>query len=269
MNNRGSFMTMAVIFLWPRWGVRSYPIVTRVTSDVGIPSTRLVDIHNCRIYSHWLSIPNQIVIAGYLAVAEYQICFHFIVWVVRSRPHMNVSNSFFIIMHGDMCKLYYWIWTLYMASRRTSCILFEFTYIYIWKQATHSVGCRFINIYCTVPGGMCSLHLKFILLQGLISWTIYNIAVRAASTLCKPQANIYIKKIAEMECRHFDKIFITDCSGRQLPVQPVMKVSSKWYFRFSARASWIILTFRADLVHVYITCCGHVYSYKIKYTSSM
>ena len=97
MNNRGSFMTMAVIFLWPRWGVRSYPIVTRVTSDVGIPSTRLVDIHNCRIYSHWLSIPNQIVIAGYLAVAEYQICFHFIVWVVRSRPHMNVSNSFLLL----------------------------------------------------------------------------------------------------------------------------------------------------------------------------
>ena len=37
---------------WPRWGVRSYPILTRVTSDVGVPSTRLVDIHNWRIYSH-------------------------------------------------------------------------------------------------------------------------------------------------------------------------------------------------------------------------
>ena len=79
----------------------------------------------------------------------------------------------------------------------------------------------------------------------------------------------YIKKVAETEFRHFDKIFITDCTGRQLPVQPVMKISSKWYFHFSARASWIILTFRADLVHVYITCCGHVYSYKIQYTSSM
>ena len=32
--------------------VRSYPIVTRVTSDVGVPSTRLVDIHNWRIYSY-------------------------------------------------------------------------------------------------------------------------------------------------------------------------------------------------------------------------
>ena len=34
----------------------------------------------------------------------------------------------------------------------------------------------------------------------------------------------YIKKIAETEYRHFDKIFITDCTGRQLPVQPVMKI---------------------------------------------
>ena len=72
----------------------------------------------------------------------------------------------------------------------------------------------------------------------------------------------YIQKFAEAECRHFDKIFITDCTGRQLPVQPVMKISSKWYFRFSARAGWIILTFRADLVHVYIAWCDHVYSYK-------
>ena len=32
------------------------------------------------------------------------------------------------------------------------------------KQATPSVGCRFIDIYCTVLGEMCSLHLKFILL---------------------------------------------------------------------------------------------------------
>ena len=40
-----------------------------------------------------------------------------------------------------------------------------------------------------------------------------------------------------------------------------MKISSKWYFRFSARASWIILTFRADLVHVYIrfvAMCIHI-----------
>ena len=48
----GSIITMTVTFLWPRWCVRSYPIVTRVTSDVGVPLTRLVDIHNWRIYSH-------------------------------------------------------------------------------------------------------------------------------------------------------------------------------------------------------------------------
>ena len=90
---------------------------------------------------------------------------------------------------------------------------------------------------------------------------IYNIAVRAASTLCKSQRNL-IHKFAEMEMLSFWRNLITDCTGRQLPVQPVMKISSKWYFRFSARASWIMLTFRADLVHVYITRCGNVYSYK-------
>ena len=47
--------------------------------------------------------------------------------------------------------------------------------------------------------------------------------------------------------------FSTNCTGRQLPVQPVMKILSKWYFRFSARASWMILTFRADLM-----CTWHV-----------
>ena len=60
---------------WP-WGVRSYPIVTRVTSDVGVPSTRLVNIHhNWGFLRIWLSIPNQFVIASYLAVAEHHIMF--------------------------------------------------------------------------------------------------------------------------------------------------------------------------------------------------
>ena len=35
-----------------KMSVRSYSIMTRVTSDVGVPSTRPVDIHNWRIYSH-------------------------------------------------------------------------------------------------------------------------------------------------------------------------------------------------------------------------
>ena len=174
--------------------------------------------------------------------------------------------SFFIIIHGDICALYYWIWTFYMASRRTSCILFEFAYIYIyihiWKQATHSVGCRFINIYCTVLGGMCSLHLIFFSAIG--SDFMNNLQHSCASRVHSLQATKkYIHNILKRKCRHFDEICITDCTGRQLPVQPVMKISSKyWYFRFSARTSWIILTFRADLVHVYITLCGHVYSYK-------
>ena len=56
---------------------------------------------------------------------------------------------------------------------------------YIWKQTTHSVGCIFVNIYCTVP-----VAFEIYSAIGLISWTIYKIAVWAASTLCKPQANI-------------------------------------------------------------------------------
>ena len=43
----------------------------------------------------------------------------------------------------------------------------------------------------------------------------------------------------------------------------------KMIFPFQCSCNWIILTFRADLVHVYIICCGHVYSYKIQYTSSV
>ena len=37
-----SFMTMTATIWWPRSGVRIYQIVTRVISDVGVPSTHLV-----------------------------------------------------------------------------------------------------------------------------------------------------------------------------------------------------------------------------------
>ena len=98
--------------------------------------------------------------------------------------------------------------------------------------------------------------------------------VQSTTWLCETRPlSVSHKQIYSKICWNgmlsFWQNFITDCTGRQLPVQPVMKISSKWYFRFSARASWIILTFRADLAHVYITCCGHMYSYKIQYTSSM
>ena len=41
-----SFMTLTVTIWWPRSGVRIYHIVTGMTSDVGVPSTRLV---SCKI----------------------------------------------------------------------------------------------------------------------------------------------------------------------------------------------------------------------------
>ena len=40
IEHRGWFLT--ITFWWPRWVVNIYPIVTGVTSDVGVPSTRLV-----------------------------------------------------------------------------------------------------------------------------------------------------------------------------------------------------------------------------------
>ena len=43
------------------------------------------------------------------------------------------------------------------------------------------------------------------------------------------QQDITLKRIS-----HFDEIFITGCTWScQLPVQPVMKISSKWHFHFS------------------------------------
>ena len=38
-----SLMTMTLTIWWPRSGERIYHIVTGVTSDIGVPSTRLVD----------------------------------------------------------------------------------------------------------------------------------------------------------------------------------------------------------------------------------
>ena len=40
-------------------------------------------------------------------------------------------------------------------------------------------------------------------------------------------------------------------------------------FQCSCKLNHTYIPWRADLVHVYVTCCGHVYSYKIQYTSSM
>ena len=37
------FMTMTLTFLWPWWGGWMYQIVTRVNSDIGVPSTYLIN----------------------------------------------------------------------------------------------------------------------------------------------------------------------------------------------------------------------------------
>ena len=55
----------------------------------------------------------------------------------------------------------------------------------------------------------------------------------------------------KQKCHHFDKIFITDVTGSchfdnfqkwQLPVQPVMKVSSKWHLHFSVCEENLLVT---------------------------
>ena len=45
-----SFMTITMTIWWPRSGVRIYHIVTGVTSDVGVPSSRLVSIDNSKSF---------------------------------------------------------------------------------------------------------------------------------------------------------------------------------------------------------------------------
>ena len=46
-----SFMTMTVAIWWPRSGERIYHIVTGLTSDVGEPSTRLVQLQDQTIFN--------------------------------------------------------------------------------------------------------------------------------------------------------------------------------------------------------------------------
>ena len=110
----------------------------------------------------WLSIPNQFVIASYLAVAEHQIMF-LLHSVSCKKPPTSECIQFFL--------LYTVTYVSYITEyepctwHHVAHLVFDLNlHTYIWKQATHSVGYRFINIYCTAPGGMCSLHLKFILL---------------------------------------------------------------------------------------------------------
>ena len=50
-----SFMTMTMTIWWPRLGVRIYQIVTGVTSDVGVLSTRLVIFNLLIISCEWIS----------------------------------------------------------------------------------------------------------------------------------------------------------------------------------------------------------------------
>ena len=59
-----------------------------------------------------------------------KVWFHFTLWVARSRPHLNII--IFLPYTATYLSYNYWIWSLYMGSRRTSCFLFEF--IHMCKQ---------------------------------------------------------------------------------------------------------------------------------------
>ena len=54
----------------------------------------------------WSSIPNQLVIASYLAVAEHQILVS-LHSASCKKPPTSECIHFFIVIHGDICKLYY------------------------------------------------------------------------------------------------------------------------------------------------------------------
>ena len=54
-----SFMTMTVAIWWPRSGEKNYHIVTGVTWDVGVPTTRLV-LHRCFVDSSICLEQNEI-----------------------------------------------------------------------------------------------------------------------------------------------------------------------------------------------------------------
>ena len=62
-----SYMTMTVTFWWSNWGVKIYLIITGVTSDVGLPSTRLVSKRGPWWYIHQQAGFSLVhVMAGYL-----------------------------------------------------------------------------------------------------------------------------------------------------------------------------------------------------------
>ena len=73
--------------------------------------------------------PRSFSINSYFIV---KVWVHFTLWVARSRPHLNII--IFLPYTATYLSYNYWIWSLYMGSRRTSCFLFEFIYIYMCKQ---------------------------------------------------------------------------------------------------------------------------------------
>ena len=111
----------------------------------------------------WPSIPNQFVIASYLAVAEHQIMLS-LHSVSCKKPPTSECIQFFFLLYTATYVSYITEYEPCIWHHVAHLVFYLNLHTYIWKQATHSVGCSFINIYCTVPGGMCSLHLKFILL---------------------------------------------------------------------------------------------------------
>ena len=111
----------------------------------------------------WLSIPNQFVIASYLAVDEHQIMFSLHI-VSCKKPPTSECIQFFFLLYTVPYVSYITKYETCTWHHVAHLVFYLNLHTYIWKQATHNVGCRFINIYCTLPEGMCSLHLKFILL---------------------------------------------------------------------------------------------------------
>ena len=76
-----------------------------------------------------------------------KLCFHFTVWVVRSRPHLNVFN--FFLLHTATYVSYITEYEPCTWHHVSQLVFYLNLHTYIWKQATHSAMVWFHGQYPT------------------------------------------------------------------------------------------------------------------------
>ena len=162
MNNRVSFMTMTATFLWPRWGVRSYPIVTRGLQMSACRQLLLLISIIGRYIRIWPSIRNQFVIASYLAVAEHQIVFSLHSVSCKKPPTSECIQFFFYytrrymqfillnmnLVHGITLHILYSIWIyIHTYGNRRLIVSDTDSLTFIAQSPEECVRCIW-NLFC-------------------------------------------------------------------------------------------------------------------------